>query len=169
MNWTYNPQDYTANTFKPLNEGDYRVRISNATARMFSNGKAGFEITLDVSGHNSKLWLYITLDPLNEKRTNQQLGAFFNSFDITDYSLDDCSRWIGKMGAVRVKHTEYEGRTMAKVAFCLSRDQQDRLPEWKDKPSVREKDQTDWSEAPKSSNAMAAPSFLGRSFGADGF
>lgn len=132
-NWTYNPQDYTANTFKPLNEGDYRVRISNATVQVFRNGKPGFEITLDVSGHNSKLWLYITLDPLNEKRTNQQIGAFFNSFDITDYNLDDCTRWIGKMGAVRVKHTEYEGRTMAKVAFCLSRDQQERLPEWKEK------------------------------------
>ena len=70
MNWTYNPQDYTANAFKPLNEGDYRVRISNATARMFSNGKAGFEITLDVSGHNSKLWLYlaeVTIHPYSKQ------------------------------------------------------------------------------------------------------
>ena len=38
---------------------------------------------------------------------------------------------VGMMGAVRVKHEEYMGNTSAKVAFCLSRANQEKLPMWK--------------------------------------
>ena len=49
------------------------------------------------------------------------------------------------MGAVHVVHSEYKGRTIAKVAYCIERDKQDKLPEWQEdelvdeaKPSVVE-------------------------------
>ena len=135
FNWSYNPQDYTTNNFKPISEGDHRVKISEVKYQTFSNGKPGFEITLDVSGYNSKLWHYITLDSVDVKKTNQRLGMFFDSFGITDYDLSHFENWVGKDGAVRVKHDTYQGRTIARVAFCLSRNQQDRLPMWQDKPS----------------------------------
>jgi hypothetical protein len=128
--FVYNPNEYTANNFTPIAEGDHRVRISNVSYQTFSNGKPGYEITLDVSGYNSKLWHYITIDLQDTKKTNQRLGSFFNSFGVTDYNLDNCNHWIGKYGAVRVRHDIYQGRTIARVAFCLSRDQQDRLPRW---------------------------------------
>lgn len=169
LNWNYDPNQYDENNFKPLDEGDYRVRISEVMFKNAKNGNTGLEIKLDVSGKAQKLWHHIWFDYKNAKLTNQRLGEFFSSFGIGFSEQNNIDSWRGKYGGVRVKHTEYEGRTFAKVSFCLNREYQRRLPEWKDKPSVREKDQTDWNEPPKSSNAMATPSFLGRSFGADGF
>ena len=37
-------------------------------------------------------------------------------------------RWKGKVGAVRVVHEEYNSEMQAKVRFCLSRKNQDKLP-----------------------------------------
>ena len=134
MFWNYNESNYTEKSFKPIPEGDHRVRISNVSEESFSNGKNGLKISLDVSGHNSKLWYYITLDPADRKSTDQRLGELFNCFNITEGERNSLEPWVGKYGAVRVKHDLYEGRTLARVAFCLSRDQHDRLPEWRDKP-----------------------------------
>jgi hypothetical protein len=87
-----------------------------------------YEITLDVSGHGSKLWFYLVIDPTDSKKTNQRVGSFFDSFGITDYNLANYPRWKGKVGAVRVVHEEYNGEQQAKVRFCLSRKNQDKLP-----------------------------------------
>ena len=130
--FVYNPNEYSENTFTPIPEGDYRVRISDVTYQVFSNGKPGYEITLDVNGYNNKLWHYITIDEDDTKKTNQRLGSFFNSFGVTDYNLDHYSNWRGATGAGRVKHNIYEGKTIARVAFCLSRNQQDKLNTWND-------------------------------------
>lgn len=134
-NFIYNPSEYTATKFTPIPEGDHRVRITDVTSEIFSNGKPGYEIILEVNGYNNKLWHYITIDHMDTKKTNQRLGSFFNSFDITDYDLDNYEDWIGHCGAVRVKHDIYEGRVIARVAFCLSADQHDKLPEWQNKSS----------------------------------
>lgn len=133
--FVYNPSEYSEKNFTPIAEGDHRVRISGVSYQIFSNGKPGYEITLDVSGYNNKLWHYITIDQQDTKKTNQRLGSFFNSFGVTDYNLDNYSHWTGNYGAVRVRHDIYQGKTIARVAFCLSRDQQNRLPEWQDKQS----------------------------------
>ena len=130
-NWTYNPNDYKENDFAPIPAGDHRVRINDVIEKTFNSGNSGFEITLDVSGHNSKLWFYLVLDPADTKKTNQRLGAFFESFGITDYDLSHYRGWIGKIGGVRVKHEEYNGENRPKVAFCLSKKNQEKLPAWK--------------------------------------
>ena len=134
-NFIYNPSEYTATKFIPIPEGDHRVRITDVTSEIFSNGQPGYEITLEVNGYNNKLWHYITIDHMDTKKTNQRLGSFFNSFGIIDYDLDNYEGWIGHCGAVRVKHDVYEGKVIARVAFCLSADQHDKLPKWQDKPS----------------------------------
>lgn len=136
MNWNYNPEQYSEKNFKPINEGDYRVRINNAEYKSYASGKACYEITLDVSGHNNKLWYHIWLDPMDERKTNQRLGEFFHSFNINYNECQSFDMWIGKMGAVRVKHAEYEGRVTARVVFCLNQTQQAQLPAWEDKPSA---------------------------------
>ena len=146
MFWNYNESNYTEKSFKPIPEGDHRVRISDVSEETFSNGKNGLKITLDVSGHNSKLWYYITLDPADRKSTDQRLGELFNCFNITENERNSLEPWIGKYGAVRVKHDLYEGRTIARVAFCLSRDQHDRLPTWQDKPVADQKKPTNCSD-----------------------
>ena len=39
-------------------------------------------------------------------------------------------QWIGAVGAVRVKHEEYNGSTRARVAYCINRRNQEKLPAW---------------------------------------
>lgn len=129
-NWVFNPNDYSANDFAPVPAGDHRVRISDVVEKTFSSGNEGFEITLDVSGHSSKLWYYLVLDRNDTKKTNQRIGTFFESFGIGDFDLSHYRGWIGKIGGVRVKHEEYNGNMQAKVAFCISHKNQEKLPAW---------------------------------------
>lgn len=129
-NWVFNPNDYSATDFSIVPAGDHRVRIYDVVEKTFGSGNEGFEITLEVSGHNSKLWFYLVLDRNDTKKTNQRIGTFFECFGITDYDLSHFRAWIGKIGGVRVKHEEYNGNMQAKVAFCLNRKNQDKLPAW---------------------------------------
>ncbi len=127
-NWTFNPNEYTERNFTIIPEGDHRVRVENVEAKTFRNGLDGFEITFEVYGRNSKLWHYIMLDPGDTRKTNQCIGSFFNSFGITDHDLSRYSNWVGKVGAVRVKHRDYQGEPKATVAFCLDHTRQDKFP-----------------------------------------
>ena len=128
MAWIFNPNEYEAKEFSIIPAGDHRVRISDVEGKTFKSGNNGFEITLEVSGHGASLWFYLVLDPADTKKTNQRIGTFFESFGITDYDLSHYRNWIGKVGGVRVKHEEYNGSQSAKVAFCLNRKNQDKLP-----------------------------------------
>ena len=130
--WNFNPAEYEENSFTLIPAGDHRVRINDVVAKHFSSGNNGFEITLDVSGHGGKLWYYLVLDPGDTKKTNQRIGSFFNSFGITDYDMGHYQGWKGKIGAVRVRHEEYNGEQKAKVAFCLAKRNQDKLAPWKE-------------------------------------
>lgn len=131
MAWTYNPNEYEAQDFAIIPAGDHRVRITDVEEKTFRSGNSGYEITLTVSGYSSKLWYYIVLDPTDTKKTNQRIGDFFESFGITDFDMSHYRGWIGKIGGVRVKHEEYNGSQSAKVAFCLKRKNQEKLPAWK--------------------------------------
>lgn len=132
-NWNYNPNHYEERDFSIIPEGNYRVRISDVSEKIFSSGNEGYEIVLDVAGHSSKLWYRLVLNRQNEKQTNQNLGAFFNSFGIANTQLGNGRQWIGKVGAVRVKHEPYNGNMNAKVHYLISRNKQDDLPPWQDK------------------------------------
>lgn len=155
-NWYFDPSQYKEQSFEIIPIGEHRVRIADVVERSreqknaFSSGNEGYEITLDVNGHNSKLWFYLVLDASNPQQTNQRIGDFFNSFGITNPVLGTGKQWIGAVGAVRVKHEEYNGSNSAKVAYCVSRKNQDKLPAWKngntsaapqmDIPSINEDD-----------------------------
>jgi len=128
MAWQFDPNQYEENSFSIIPAGDHRVRISDVTFKTFNSGNEGYEITLEVSGHSSKLWYYLVLNPADPKKTNQKIGSFFDSFGITDYNMANFTRWKGKVGAVRVVHEQYNGDDQAKVRFCLSRKNQDKLP-----------------------------------------
>lgn len=134
MAWIFDPTQYEAKEFAQIPAGDHRVRISGVEQKKFNSGNDGYEITLDVSGYGSKLWFYLVLDPSDTKKTNQRIGSFFNSFDIGDFDLSHYNGWIGKIGGVRVKMDTYNGEERPKVAFCLARKNQDKLPAWKGEP-----------------------------------
>lgn len=131
MAWVYDPSQYSEKNFEIIPQGDYRARIADVVERKFSTGNEGYEITLDINGYNSKLWFYLVLDKSNVAQTNQRIGDFFNSFGITNTALGSGKQWIGSVGAVRVKHEAYNGDNRAKVAYCINRARQDKLPAWK--------------------------------------
>ena len=127
--WNFDPNQYEEKEgFSIIPVGDHRVRIEEVVSKQSKSGRDMFEITMAVSGHSSRLWYYLVLDPADPKKTNQRIGDFFNSFGITDYNMANYSRWNGKVGAVRVVHEEYNGEQQAKVRFCLNRKNQDKLP-----------------------------------------
>ena len=130
--WTFDPNMYEEQDFQIIPVGDYRVRIEDVNEKTFSSGNEGYEIILAVNGYSSKLWYYLVLDRNDPKKTNQRIGDFFNSFGITDHNLGSGKQWIGKVGAVRVRHEEYNGNMSAKVAFVINRKKQDNLAPWKD-------------------------------------
>ena len=131
INWKFDPDEYVEQEFTTIPAGDHRVRINDVVPKNFSSGNEGFEITLDVSGYSSKLWFYLVFDANDTKKTNQRIGQFFESFDIADFDLSHFKGWIGKIGGVRVKHEPYNGEDRPKVAFCIARRNQDKLPPWK--------------------------------------
>lgn len=142
MNWNFDPSEYEAREFTLIPEGDHKVRIDSVEEKVFSSGNEGFEIMLDVSGFNSKLWYYLVLDPREKAKTNQRLGMFFDSFDIHDFNLSNYNNWVGRDGAVRVKHNLYNGSKTANVVFCLSRKQQEKFVVQRTNPYVAPKPTT---------------------------
>lgn len=135
LSWNFDPSQYQEKNFDIIPAGDYRARISDVVTKTFSSGNAGYEITLDINGHNSKLWMLLVLDPSNVAQTNQRIGDFFNSFGITNPAMGTGKQWIGSVGAVRVKHEAYNGENRAKVAYCINRARQDKLPAWQGSPA----------------------------------
>ena len=139
INWTYKSEDFkiNENTNNLIPEGDHRVVVAGVKVKTYSSGNDGFEIMLDVSGYPGKLWHRIIMDPSNPEKTNHHIGKFFESFTIANYDLNDYESWVGKDGAVRVKHDVYNGSMTAKVLFCITRAYQDKLPAWGQPSQVR--------------------------------
>jgi hypothetical protein len=130
-NWTFDPSQYNEKNFELIPVGDYRARISDVVEKKFSSGNEGYEITLEINGYKSKMWFYLVLDPADPAKTNQRIGDFFNSFGITNPAMGSGKQWVGLVGAVRVKHEEYQGNNTAKVAYCINRKRQETLEAWK--------------------------------------
>lgn len=130
INFQYDATQYEEKDYSILPEGDYRVRINGIQEKTFRSGNEGFEVTLEVNGSKSRLWYYLVIDVNNPQQTNQRLGAFFDSFGITNHNLAAYKTWVGKMGAVRVKHEEWKDSMSAKVAYCVSKQKQKDLPAW---------------------------------------
>lgn len=136
ISWTFNPADYEEKDFTIIPVGDHRVRIADVVEKTFKSGNEGYEITFDVSGQSGKLWFYLVLNKADQKQTNQNLGAFFECFGITNYAMGNGKQWIGKVGACRVKHEEYQGSQSAKVQYLINRKKQEQLPPWQGKAAT---------------------------------
>lgn len=135
IEWNFDEKDYDPNNegFELLPVGDYRVRVESAEEKISQNNNQMIALILEVSGHNCKIWHNLVLLKDNAKATNQRLGEFFNSFNFEVPTLD-LSKWIGRVGACRVKHDTYNGKTSAKVSYFISKDKQTKLPAWSEPP-----------------------------------
>ena len=145
INWNFNKNDYEEKSFKPIPEGDHRVRILSAEEQISNSGNQMIKLVLEVSGHNSTIWHFITFMPTNQKLTNQKLGELWNSFGIPQGNFN-LQSWVGKVGAAKVKHEEHNGDVNAKIAFFLNKNRQDKLPAW--------------AEPSKKTAASSAPEFV---------
>lgn len=147
MKWTFDANQYDANkTFELIPVGDHRVRIETVEEQISKNtGYEMFKLTLSASGYGSKLFHYVVFMPDRPEITNQNLGTIFDSFGIQQGNMN-IYEWQGKVGAVRVKHEQYDGKPQAKIAYFLLRSKQDDLPPWQEKgdknfTSVREEEE----------------------------
>lgn len=131
VNWNYNAADYEETSFKPIPIGDHRMRIASAEEQTSNSGKQMIKLVLEVSGYNSTIWHYIVFMPENQKLTNQKLGEFWNSFGMPQGNFN-LQSWVGKVGAGKVKHEEYNGNSSPKVAYFINKEKQDKLPAWQE-------------------------------------
>jgi hypothetical protein len=122
---------YQEKSFALTPVGDYRAKIVDVQEKKYSSGNEGYEITLELNGQPGRMWYNLVLEASNPQRTNQRIGDFFNSFGITSPAMGTGKQWIGNVGAVRVKHDEYNGQTKAAVAYFIARSRQDGLEAWK--------------------------------------
>ena len=135
VNWNFNAADYEEQSFKPIPIGDHRVRIASAEEQTSSSGRQMIKLVLDVSGYSSTIWHYIVFMPDNQKLTNQKLGELWNSFGIPQGNFNLYS-WVGKVGAAKVKHEDYNGESNAKIAYFINKSKQDSLPAWQEKSNT---------------------------------
>ena len=129
----------TDTNFPLMKEGNYRVRINRASITLGSDYNAYVEIILDVSGTARKLTYLICLDMSNEQDTNNRLKALYDSFSINYSEQDNLDLWKHKTGAVKIIHKQYQGKTFAKIAFCLDKEYQKKLPAWKEVKFINRK------------------------------
>ena len=134
INWNFDSNDYTEQSFKPIPMGDHRVRIASAEEQTSSSGRQMIKLVLEVSGYSSTIWHYIVFMPDNQKLTNQKLGELWNSFGIPQGNFN-LNSWVGKVGAAKVKHETYHNEPSAKIAYFINKDRQDKLPAWQDASS----------------------------------
>ena len=131
VNWNFNASDYEEQSFKPIPIGDHRVRIASAEEQTSNSGRQMIKLVLEVSGYNSTIWHFIVFMSDNQKLTNQKLGELWNSFGIPQGNFN-LNSWVGKVGAAKVKHEEYNGELNAKIAYFISKNKQDKLPAWRE-------------------------------------
>lgn len=131
ITWNFDTNEYEEVSFKPIPVGDHRVRIQSAEEQTSKTGKQMIKVVLDVSGYNSSIWHWIVFDPSNSKLTNQKLGELFNSFEIQPGNFN-LSSWVGKVGAAKVKHEDYEGQPSPKIAYFIGKEKQIKLPAWQE-------------------------------------
>lgn len=131
IQWQFSSEDYEEKSFQTIPVGDYRVRIAEVEEKVSVNNNQMIVLTLEVSGYNSKIWHNLTFLPDNVKLTNQKLGELWNSFGIPQGNFN-LQSWVGKVGAAKVKHEEYNGNTKSKIAYFINKDRQDKLPAWQE-------------------------------------
>lgn len=128
INWGFDPNDINED-FALIPAGDHRVRIANVEEKVSKSGNDMLKITLDVSGQGGKLFYYLVFMPDNTTMTNTNLKRLWDSFGIESGNLNTHT-WVGKVGAARVKHEDYNGEAQARLSYFIARNKQDALPAW---------------------------------------
>lgn len=127
MAWDFKREE---RQFETLPEGNYRIRIKSADKAVSKSGNDMLTLQFEVSGSNTILYHYIVFMNDRPEITNRMLTQFFDSFKDIPEGDFNMNNWIGKIGACKVKHEEYNGNTNAKVHYFIKADKQSDLPPW---------------------------------------
>jgi hypothetical protein len=136
--WNYNEENYKEGVpFRPLPIGNYRVRIAETEIRKSKSDLPYINLKFDVSGNSSYLWDMIMLVPtgkLTKEMIDQNLGNIYNCFGIPADQRNKEETWVGKVGAVKVKHEIKNGEPEAKLCFYYPKSNQEKLqlPPWQE-------------------------------------
>lgn len=129
MAWNYQREE---TSFAPLPEGKYRIRVRAVEKAESKSGNEMLVFQFDVSGSGKVIYHYITFLPNNPSVTNGQLTQFFDSFkDIQDGDFNILN-WVGKVGAAKIKHEEYNGEKRERISYFIKADKQSDLPPWQE-------------------------------------
>ena len=129
MDWNFKREE---SNFGPMPVGNYRIRIKNVEKKVSSKGNDMLSFQFDVSGQAGYLFHNITFLKDRPEITNRNLTQFFDSFKdipVGDFTL---ANWIGKVGACKVKHEEYNGDMQARVDRFIKAEEQTSLPAWQE-------------------------------------
>lgn len=129
MAWSYHREEQQ---FEVLPEGSYRIRIKSAEKAVSQSGNDMLALQFEVSGKTQILYHYIVFLDDRPEITNRMLTQFFDSFkDIPDGDFN-MNNWIGKIGACKVKHQDYNGSPSAKISYFIKAEKQNELPAWQE-------------------------------------
>lgn len=131
MAWEYKREESTSERMV-IPEGEHRIRIKSADKAVSKSGNDMLKLTFEVSGYNSLLFHYIVFMADRPEITNRMLTQFFDSFKDIPEGDFDTSHWIGKVGAAKVKHEEYNGNKSAKIHYFIRANKQNELPAWRE-------------------------------------
>ena len=123
MDWKF---ERVEQKFEQIKVGDHRVRIKEVSKQISQNGRDMIKLVFDVSGTNLLLYNYIVFMDDRPEITNRKLTQLFDSFGIEDGNFN-LNSWVGKVGAVNVKHDEEE---RAVVNYYINKNRQQNLPPW---------------------------------------
>lgn len=146
MAWKFKREE---TKFEVLPEGVYRVRIKSADKAVSKNGNDMLVLQFEVSGSKTILYHYIVFMNDRPEITNSILTSFFDSFKDIEEGDFNMQNWIGKVGAVKVKHDEYNGNTTARISYFIHKDKQGDLPNWIEPDSGVEVNSDGFIENPK--------------------
>lgn len=135
INWNFDESQVEERSFEVVPVGKHRVRIESAEECTSSKGNDMIKVVMQVSGMAAKLFHYIVFMPDNTQLTNTKLAEFWDSFGIPKGNLSTGS-WVGKIGACKVKHEEYNGEPSPKVSYFLRKKDQDALPAWQEPKGI---------------------------------
>lgn len=127
FSWNYDAADVKEHEFEDIPDGNHRVRIDEVIEQTSSNGHPQLKFTLSVNGYHSKLFYRMTFNPEYKAMVNQLLKDIADSFGMTPGTIPN-KAWVGKTGAVRVRHREYNGNSRSEVYYFIK---PDGLEEWK--------------------------------------
>lgn len=128
INWNFNADD-VEESFPLIPAGDHRVRIASVEEKRSSKDNDMIELSLEVSRYPGRIFFYLVFLPNNTTMTNTNLKRLWDSFGIEVGNMDTAS-WVGRAGAARIKHEDYNGDKTARVSYFIERKKQDKLPAW---------------------------------------